>query len=97
MRDSITARGSIKSSLARAKNLKKGLDKFKPLCYNESIKEREVDTMRENLIDRMIRIYGFENPIVIQFAELCERMPDTEYNNKALMTLVKVHEENPAF
>lgn len=53
--------------------------------------------MRENLIDRMIRIYGFEHPIVIQFAELCEHMPDTEYNNKALMILVKVHEENPAY
>ncbi len=53
--------------------------------------------MRENLIDRMIRICGFEHPIVIQFIELCERMADTEYNNKALMTLVKAHEENPAF
>ena len=53
--------------------------------------------MRENLIDRMIRIYGFEHPIVIQFAELYERMADTEYNNKALITLVKAHEENPAF
>lgn len=49
--------------------------------------------MRENLIDRMIRIYGFEHPIVIQFAELCERMADTEYNNKALITLVEVHEK----
>ena len=53
--------------------------------------------MREQLIDRMIRIYGFEHPIVIQFIELCERMTDTEYNNKALMTLVKAHEENLAF
>ena len=53
--------------------------------------------MRENLIDRMIRIYGFEHPFVIQFAELCERMEDTEANNNALMTLVKAHEENPAF
>lgn len=53
--------------------------------------------MRKNLIDRMIKIYGFGHPIVIQFAELCKRMADTEYNNKALMTLVKVHEENPAF
>lgn len=53
--------------------------------------------MRENLIDRMIRIYGFEHPIVIQFIDLCERMADTEYNNKALMILVKAHEENPAF
>lgn len=53
--------------------------------------------MRENLIDRMIRIYGFEHPIVIQFAELCERMEYTEANDKALMTLVEAHEENPVF
>lgn len=53
--------------------------------------------MRENLIDRMIRIYGFEHPIVIQFAELCERMAHTEANDKVLMTLVKTHEEDPAF
>lgn len=53
--------------------------------------------MRENLIDRMIRIYGFEHPLVIQFAELCERMEDTEANDKALMMLVKAHEENPVF
>lgn len=53
--------------------------------------------MRENLIDRMIRIYGFEHPIVIQFAKLCERMAYTEANDKALMTLVEAHEENPAF
>lgn len=53
--------------------------------------------MRENLIDRMIRIYGFEHLIVIQFADLCERMAHTEANNNALMTLVKAHEENPAF
>lgn len=53
--------------------------------------------MRENLIDRMVRIYGFNHPIVVQFIELCERMADTEYNNKTLATLIKIHEENPAF
>lgn len=53
--------------------------------------------MKENLIDRMIRIYGFEHPIVIQFAELCERMAHTEANDKALMMLVEAHEEYPAF
>lgn len=53
--------------------------------------------MRENLIDRMIRIYGFEHPLVIQFAELRERMADTEYNNNALKLLVEAHEEYPVF
>ena len=53
--------------------------------------------MRENLLDRMIRIYGFEHPIVIQFAELCERMANTANNDKALTVLVETHEKNPAF
>ncbi len=48
-------------------------------------------------IDRMIRIYGFEHPLVIQFAELCERMADTEYNNNALKLLMEAHEEYPVF
>ena len=67
------------------------------MYYNKGTKEREVDTMRENLIDRMIRIYGFEHPIVIQFAELCERITYTGANDKALMMLVESHEENPVF
>lgn len=53
--------------------------------------------MRENLIDRMIRIYGFEHPLVIQFAELCEDMAHTEANDKALMMLVEAREEYPVF
>ena len=48
-------------------------------------------------IDRMIRIYGFERPLVIQFAELCEDMAHTEANDKALMMLVEAHEEYPVF
>ena len=53
--------------------------------------------MRENLIERMSRIYGFEHPIVIQFAELCERIEETEANDKALMMLVEAHEESAVF
>ena len=30
--------------------------------------------MREKLLDRMIRIYGFEHDAVIEFAELIEQM-----------------------
>ena len=51
-----------------------------------------MNELREKLIDRMIRIYGFENPNVIAFAKLCESdwMPD-----KALVTFVECHEEYP--
>lgn len=52
---------------------------------------------RENLIDRMIAIYGFENPIVIEFAEWCERLEENEWNNKVLAILVEAHEAEPYF
>ena len=51
--------------------------------------------MREQLSDRMIRIYGFEHEIVIEFAKMCEEWLPTENNDKALETLVKRPEENP--
>ena len=47
----------------------------------------------EELITRMIRIYGYENPVVIQFCELCEKLDNTEWNNKCLTILVTAHEE----
>lgn len=49
--------------------------------------------LREELITRMINIYGYEDPIVIQFCELCEKLDNTEWNNKCLTILVKAHEE----
>ena len=62
--------------------------------YNYRKKQREVIIMREKLLDRMIRIYGFEHEIVIEFARMCEEWLPTENNDKALETLVKCHEEN---
>ena len=52
---------------------------------------------RENLIDRMIRIYGFENPIVIEFCRMCEAWEENDWNNKCLAVLVASHEESPIF
>ena len=52
--------------------------------------------MRKNLIDRMIRIYGFEHPAVIHFAELCERLEDTKGNDTILRLAVEAHEKYPA-
>jgi hypothetical protein len=48
--------------------------------------------MREQLLDRMIRIYGFEHDIVIDFAKMCESYPQGEQWNKALRMLVECHE-----
>lgn len=54
-------------------------------------------TYRERLIDRMIAVYGFEHPIAIRFAQLCEDYEESERNNKLLRVLVEVHEANPYY
>ncbi len=53
--------------------------------------------MRENLMDRMIRIYGYENPIVIEFCRLCEEWEENDWNNKVLEILVSAHEAENGF
>ena len=50
---------------------------------------------RENLIDRMIALYGYENEVVVRFATYCEEWEENEWNNKMLSTLVKAHEAFP--
>lgn len=50
---------------------------------------------REQLIDRMIRIYGFEHEAVIDFAKLCEHYPVGEVYDDMLEILVECHEEDP--
>ena len=52
-----------------------------------------MNKIREQLADRMIRLYGFESPITIDFCRLCEKCADTEAPDNALATLVKYHEE----
>lgn len=54
-----------------------------------------MNAMRETYIDRMIRIYGLEHDIVIDFCRLCERNPDSESWDATLETLVKSHEDSP--
>ena len=43
---------------------------------------------RKNLIDRMIRLYGFEDEKVIDFANLCERHTNSKEWDNVLWTLV---------
>lgn len=87
---------SIKQSKETYLNDKKGIDKSSEMWYNVDT-EREVIVMREKLIDRMIHIYGFENPIVIEFCKLCEKWEDTNEKDKLLEAIVKSHEEFPQF
>jgi len=50
---------------------------------------------RQKLLDRIIRIYGYEHEITIDFAKMCENYPNGENCEKALETLVKIHESRP--
>ena len=54
-------------------------------------------TYREHLIDRMIALYGLENPMVIQFAQMCEDYHDTEWNDTVLRLIVEANEADPYF
>ena len=54
-----------------------------------------MNTMRENLLDRMIKIYGSEHHIVITFAKQCERWEDTAIYDTILRLAVEAHEKYP--
>lgn len=51
--------------------------------------------VRADLLNRMIKLYGFENSIVIQFGKLCEQYDVNEWNDTALRVLVEAHEAHP--
>ena len=48
---------------------------------------------REQLLNRMIRIYGFEHELVIEFASMVEN--EEAYKTEILEALVKCHEAHP--
>lgn len=50
---------------------------------------------REKYLDRMIAIYGYENPIVLQYAHMCEDLDPTDWNDTILRLLVESHEADP--
>lgn len=52
---------------------------------------------RENLMDRMIRLYNFESEIVIAFCRMCEQWEENEWNDKVLTLLVEAHEADPIY
>lgn len=47
---------------------------------------------RNELLSRMIHLYGFENEHTINFAMLCERFPDDFLHDTALEECVEAHE-----
>ena len=46
---------------------------------------------REALVDEMIRMYGFEAEETIEFAELAESLPVSDYHDHLLEVLVDCH------
>lgn len=50
---------------------------------------------REELMLGMIKIYGHEHPITIEYCRMCERLDDTEWNNKLLTILLSAHLQYP--
>ena len=57
--------------------------------------EKQLSQFRENLLTRIIRIYGFEHKITIWFAQLLEDQEENEINNKMLEMMVEHHEKSP--
>lgn len=49
---------------------------------------------RQKLLDRMIKIYGFEHPLVIDYATLCENFPQGEWDS-LLLEIAMHYERNP--
>lgn len=52
---------------------------------------------RENLLTRIIHIYGFEHKVTIKYANILEKAPQTEKNDKDLEYIVKCLEAKPTF
>lgn len=61
------------------------------IIYNQK-REREDKRMREKLLDRMIKIYGFEHDAVIVFAKLIE---SPMFTDAMLEAVVMAHEAHP--
>lgn len=54
-----------------------------------------INVKREALLNRIIRIYGFEHEVTLDFARLCEEWVDDIAHDRILEMLVESHEEFP--
>ena len=54
--------------------------------------KKQLSQFREDLLTRMIRIYGFENKNVIEFCRWCEEWENTEAEDRLLEAIVRLHE-----
>ena len=54
--------------------------------------------VRMKLVERMVKLYGEENILVMQFIDMCQSFPNDPYNhywNKCLTAFVEAHENDP--
>lgn len=49
---------------------------------------------RQKMLDRIIRIYGYEHPITIRFAQILESAEDFEEMDEMLENFVEIFEKN---
>lgn len=54
-----------------------------------------MNALREELVTRMIRIYGFEHEEVIAFADAADKLSEDGGNDRFLQKLVEFHERYP--
>lgn len=52
---------------------------------------------RNELLTRMIHLYGFEHECVLDFARMCEEWVDDIAHDRILEMLVESHEEFPQY
>ena len=50
---------------------------------------------REEYLTRMIRLYGYEHPVVVQYTHLLETFEENEWNRTVLRLLLEAHEKTP--
>lgn len=69
------------------RNNKKSIDKISVAWYNKDTKrEREVIAMtREQMIDNVIRMYGFECKWTVWFCELAETLTESQLLNAYIL------------
>ena len=60
-----------------------------------STHNKEINSNRKGLIERMTMLYGEHSPITLDFIKLCHNWCEGEAWDECLALLVQAHEEDP--
>lgn len=55
---------------------------------------RKLSEKRQAMLDKMIKIYGFEHEVTVAFAGMLENWDDTKECDKALEMILITHKEH---